>query len=43
MEMSKDKKYEYNLSEILFEVESNENYSNKYKSILEYIDQIILV
>ena len=37
MEMSKDKKYEYNLSEILFEVESNENYSNKYKSILEYI------
>ncbi len=37
MEMSKDKKYEYNLSEILFEVESNDNYSNKYKSILEYI------
>ena len=27
MEMSKDKKYEYNLSEILFEVESNDNYS----------------
>ena len=37
MEMSKDKKYEYNLSEILFEVESNDNYTNKYKSILEYI------
>ena len=35
--MSKDKKYEYNLSEILFEVESNDNYTNKYKSILEYI------
>ena len=37
MEMSKDKKYEYNLSEILFEVEPNDNYTNKYKSILEYI------
>lgn len=37
IEMSKDKKYEYNLSEILFEVESNDNYTNKYKSILEYI------
>ena len=35
--MSKEKKYDYNLSEILFEVETNENLKNKYKTILEYI------
>ena len=35
--MSKDKKYEYNLSEILFDVDSNENLKNKYELILEYI------
>ncbi len=37
LKMSKDKKYEYNLSEILFEVASNERLKNKYELILEYI------
>tara|TARA_B100001027_G_scaffold94143_1_gene64598 strand:+ start:2645 stop:3511 length:867 start_codon:yes stop_codon:yes gene_type:complete len=37
IKMSKEKKYDYNLSEILFEVETNENLKNKYKTILEYI------
>lgn len=37
LKMSKDKKYEYNLSEILFDVDSNENLKNKYELILEYI------
>ena len=31
------KKYEYNLSELLFEVESKENFKNKYAEILEFI------
>ena len=34
--ISKNKKYEYNLSEILFELESNENLEEKYKKILIY-------
>ena len=32
-----NKKYEYNISEILFEVEKNEKYEIKYKKILDYI------
>ena len=32
-----EKKYEYNLSEILFEVEKKEKYEEKYKNILNYI------
>ena len=35
--MLKTKKYEYNLSEILFEVEPKENLKNKYKKISDYI------
>ncbi len=35
--MSNNKKYEYNISEILFEIENNENLENKYKKILNYI------
>ena len=35
--ISKIKKYEYNLSEILFEIEKNENFKTKYKKILDYI------
>ena len=31
-----NKKYEYNISEILFEVEKNEKYEIKYKKILDY-------
>ena len=33
-----DKKYEYNLSEILFEVEKSETFENKYNQIIEYIN-----
>jgi len=36
--MLKTKKYEYNLSEILFEVEPKENLKNKYKKISDYIN-----
>ena len=35
--MSNNKKYEYNISEILFEIENNENLEKKYKIIKEYI------
>ncbi len=35
--ISENKKYEYNLSEILFEIEKNENLQNKYKKIINYI------
>ena len=35
--LSSKKKYEYNLSELLFEVESEENFKNKYAEILEFI------
>tara|TARA_B100000886_G_scaffold141425_1_gene95854 strand:+ start:388 stop:1314 length:927 start_codon:yes stop_codon:yes gene_type:complete len=34
--ISKNKKYEYNLSEILFELEDNEILDEKYKEILKY-------
>mgnify|MGYP001420125552 FL=1 len=37
--ISNNKKYEYNLSEILFEVENNENYKDKYNKILKYINK----
>ena len=36
--ISKDKKFEYNISEILFEIEKNENLKSKYKKITEYIN-----
>tara|TARA_Y100001935_G_scaffold49929_1_gene41564 strand:+ start:953 stop:1885 length:933 start_codon:yes stop_codon:yes gene_type:complete len=36
--ISKDKKFEYNISEILFEIEKNENLRNKYKKIIKYIN-----
>lgn len=38
LKFSNDKKYEYNLSEILFEVEKSETFKNKYKQIIEYIN-----
>ena len=36
--ISNTKKYEYNLSELLFEVEANETLDMKYKKIKEYIN-----
>jgi len=36
IKISKNKKYEYNLSEILFELEKNETLDEKYKKILKY-------
>ena len=38
LKFSSDKKYEYNLSEILFEVEKSETLENKYNQIIEYIN-----
>ena len=35
--ISSEKKYEYNLSEILFEIENNEDMQNKLKLIINYI------
>lgn len=35
--IASNKKYEYNLSEILFEIENNEDLENKYNKILNYI------
>ncbi len=35
--ISENKKYEYNLSEILFEIEKDESLEKKYKNILKYI------
>ncbi len=35
--ISNNKKYEYNISELLFEIEINENLKKKHKKILEYI------
>ena len=35
--ISNEKKYEYNLSEILFEIEKDEKYDEKYKNIINYI------
>jgi len=35
--ISSEKKYEYNLSEILFEIEKNEDIQNKLKLIINYI------
>ncbi len=36
IKISKNKKYEYNLSEILFEIEKDEKLEKKYKEILKY-------
>ena len=36
--ISNNKKFEYNISEILFEIEENENHKNKYEKITKYID-----
>ena len=36
--ISNDKKYEYNLSEILFEINTKEKLESKYKDILDYIN-----
>ena len=36
IKISKNKKYEYNLSEILFELENNETLEKKYQEILKY-------
>ena len=36
--ISNNKKYEYNISEILFEIEENESVDIKYKKIIEYIN-----
>ena len=36
--ISKNKKYEYNLSEILFEVENKETLEKKYQEIIKYIN-----
>ena len=36
--LSNDKKFEYNISEILFEIEKDENLESKYKKIIEYIN-----
>ena len=38
LKFSRDKKFEYNLSEILFEVEKNETFKNKYNQIIEFIN-----
>ena len=38
LKMSNNKKYEYNISELLFEIEKNETLKNKHKKILEYIN-----
>ena len=37
LKISNDKKFEYNLSEILFELEDTENIDNKYKSIIDFL------
>ena len=37
LKLKRNKKYEYNLSELLFEIEKNENLEKKYKIIKEYI------
>ena len=37
IKIANDKKFEYNLSELLFDVETNENYEKKYNDILKYI------
>ena len=39
LKMSNDKKFEYNLSEILFELEKNEIYEKKLNEIIKYIKE----
>ena len=38
MKISKDKKYEYNLSELIFDVSNTEKFEDKYKEIKEFIN-----
>ena len=38
LKISNNKKYQYNLSEILFEISQNENAENKYKKIMKSIN-----
>ena len=38
LKFSSDKKFEYNLSEILFEVGKNETFKNNYNQIIEFIN-----
>tara|TARA_B100000886_G_C20425370_1_gene493686 strand:- start:362 stop:1288 length:927 start_codon:yes stop_codon:yes gene_type:complete len=40
LKMSNDKKFEYNLSEILFELEKNETYEKKLNEIMKYIKEV---
>ena len=37
IKITNNKKYEYNLSELLFEIETNDDFKKKYKEILKYI------
>ncbi len=37
IKISNNKKYEYNISELLFDIEKNESFKNKHKKILQYI------
>ena len=39
LKISNNKKFEYLLSEILFEVKSNETLPNKYKEIIQYVSK----
>lgn len=39
IKMSNDKKFEYNISEILFEIEKNETYEKKLNEIMKYINE----
>ena len=39
LKISSDIKYEYNLSEILFEIENNENIEDKYNIIINFINK----
>ena len=37
-QLKNNKKYEYNLSELLFEVDKSENFDSKYLRIINYIN-----
>ena len=37
LKISNDKKFEYNLSEILFELEDEDNVDDKYKNIIDFV------
>ena len=36
--ISNNKKYEYNISELLFDLDKNEKFESKHKEIIEYIN-----